>query len=137
MKLSFTRQSSYLAAGCLAGFLAATAFSPLLEVLAARNPLTSNDDLSEVQTYIGECRQVIPVNGSVEVYDNTDLDKNPATRIGTIRVGTTMRLTGVLRETDDDTIPNVAQVFLPGSSFMPTRPVGWVDASKITSWPCN
>jgi hypothetical protein len=50
MKLAFSKQSGYLAVGCLAGFMASMAFTPVLSVFA-RNPLTSSQKLSEVQAY--------------------------------------------------------------------------------------
>jgi len=129
MKLAFSKQSGYLAVGCLAGFMASMAFTPVLSVFA-RNPLTSSPELSEVQAYIRKCRKVIPVNRSVTVYDNTDLGAKPANRIGTINVGTPMRLTGVLREVDRS--PTAAQVYMPNRRFAMYQPVGWVDASRIT-----
>ena len=131
MKFSLSTKSGYLALGCLVGFATATAFSPILSVLA-RNDLTSKDDLSEVQAYIRQCRKVIPVNGSVEVFDNTELGDKPSNRIGTITVGTPMMLTGVLREFEGDNPRTSAQVYMPNRRFAMYQPVGWVDASKIT-----
>jgi hypothetical protein len=129
MKLAFSKQSGYLAVGCLAGFMASMAFTPVLSVFA-RNPLTSSQELSEVQAYIRKCRKVIPVNRSVTVYDNTELGAKPANRIGTINVGTPMHLTGVLREVDRS--PTAAQVYMPNRRFAMYQPVGWIDASQIT-----
>lgn len=136
MKLSFSKQSGYLAVGCLAGFLASLAFTPILSVVAqnaasGRNPLTSRNDLSEVQAYIRTCRKVIPVNRSVEVYDNTELAAKPANRIGTINVGTRMYLTGVMREVSGS--PTAVQIYMTNRGVPRSQPVGWVDASKITS----
>jgi hypothetical protein len=118
------------------------AFTPILSGFANVNinEYRSSQDLSEVQQYIRTCRTVIPVNGSVEVYDNTELDKNgEANRIGTINVGTDLILTGVVREaTTQNKLPaTVAQIYMLDRRFPKQQPVGWVDASKITdSIPC-
>ncbi|MGB5972586.1 MAG: hypothetical protein WBG38_04665 [Nodosilinea sp.] len=112
--------------------MASVVFTPILSVFAQINELRSSSDLSEVQAYIRTCRTVIPVNGSVEVYDNTQLDGKPGNRIGTINVGTTMMLTGVVREVADR--PTAAQIYLLDRRFPKQQPVGWVDASKITDF---
>ncbi|MBE9139033.1 hypothetical protein IQ254_17845 [Nodosilinea sp. LEGE 07088] len=130
MKLTFSKRAGYLATGCLAGFTASMAFTPILSVFAQIDELRSSDDLSEVQAYIRSCREVIPVNGSVAVYDNTELAGKPANQIGTINVGTPMHLTGVVREVDGS--PTAAQVYMPYRRFAMYQPVGWVDASQIT-----
>lgn len=114
------------------------AFTPILSGFAQIGQLRSSQDLSEVQAYIRTCRKVIPVNGSVEVYDNTELGKNgEANRIGTINVGTDMILTGVVREATtgnggNDLPATVAQIYLLDRRFPEAQPVGWVDASLIT-----
>lgn len=127
MKLLFSKQSGYLAVGCLAGFLASLAFTPILSVVAQQNNQGTGNQLSEVQAQIRTCRKVIPVNRSVEVYDNTDLGAKPANRIGTISVGTPMYLTGVRRNGN----PTAVQIYTSGG-LSRIQPVGWVDASKIT-----
>ena len=120
----------------MAGFLASLAFTPILSVFAQQNnqgegnPQTPRNELSEVQAHIRTCRKVIPVNRSVEVYDNTDLGAKPANRIGTINVGTPMYLTGVKREGS----PTAVQIYTSNRGLPTVQPVGWVDASKIT--PC-
>ncbi|PSN11730.1 hypothetical protein C7293_23175 [filamentous cyanobacterium CCT1] len=136
MKFTLSKQSGYLMVGCLAGFLASMAFTPIVSVLAqnaenGRNPLTSRTDLSEVQAYIRQCRKVIPVNRSVEVYDNTELGAKTANRIGTINVGTPMYLTGVIREVNGS--PTAAQIYMNNRGLPRAQPVGWVDASRITT----
>ncbi|PZV04363.1 MAG: hypothetical protein DCF32_12495 [Leptolyngbya sp.] len=134
MKLSFSKQSGYLAVGCLAGFLASLAFTPILSGIAQNAPaeqnrLISHDDLSEVQAYIRTCRKVIPVNGSVDVYDNTELSAKPANRIGTVNEGTPIYLTGVIQQGS----PTAVQIYMADRGLPKSQPVGWVDASKITS----
>jgi hypothetical protein len=74
MKFTFSKRAGYLAVGCLAGFVGSMAFAPILSSFAQIDELRSFDNLSEVQNYIRSCRKVIPVNGSVAVYDNTQLD---------------------------------------------------------------
>lgn len=128
MKLSFSKRSGFLAAGCLAGFLASLAHTPILSVFAQQNNQGGNP-LSEVQAHIRTCRKVIPVNRSVEVYDNTDLGAKPANRIGTINVGTPMYLTGVQRQGN----PTAVQIYTSNRGLPRVQPVGWVDASKITT----
>lgn len=90
----------------------------------------SSSDLSEVQAYIRSCRQVLPVNGSVAIYDNSDLGTRPANRIGTIDVGMSMYLTGVVRYVDGG--PSAAQIYMSNREFPKAQPVGWVDASLIS-----
>lgn len=134
MKLSFSKRSGFLAAGCLAGFLAALAYTPILSVFAQQNNQGSNPSLSEIQAQIRNCRKVIPVNRSVEVFDNTDLATKPANRIGTIYVGTPMYLTGVRRQGN----PTAVQIYTSNRGLLGVQPVGWVDASKITDTiPCR
>ena len=131
MQFTFSKQSGYLAVGCLAGFLASMAFTPILSGSAQIGALRSSQDLSEVQAYIRTCRTVIPVNGSVEVYDNTELAAKPSNRIGTVNVGTDMMLTGVVREGAEGR-PTAVQIYMLDRRFPRAQPVGWVDASKIT-----
>jgi hypothetical protein len=128
MKFSLSTKSGYLALGCLVGFVTATAFSPVLSVFAGHRPV-SHPDLAEMQALVRTCRTVIPVNGSVEVFDNTEMGDKPENRIGTINVGTPMRLTGVIRESEDF---SAVQVYMPNRRFAMYQPVGWVDASQIT-----
>jgi hypothetical protein len=131
MKLTFSKRAGYLATGCLAGFVASMALTPSLLVFAQIPQQRSFDNLSEVQAYIRSCRQVIPVNGSVAVYDNTQLADKPANRIGTINVGTPMHLTGVIQDAEGE--PTAVQVYMPYRRFAMHQPVGWVDASRITT----
>jgi hypothetical protein len=86
------------------------------------NPLSSSD-LSEVQAYIRTCRQILPGNGSVEIYDNSDLGTQPANLIGTIDLGMRIYLTGVFRQV----------IYMSNRELPRAQPVGWVDASKITT----
>ena len=134
MKLTFSKRAGSLAVGCLAGFIASMAFTPIFSVFAQIDELRSSKDLSEVQEYIRSCRAVIPFNGHVYVYDNTQLDKKPENRIGRINVGTDMILTGVVREENTaNGIPTTAaQIYLRDRRFPNEQPVGWVDAKKIT-----
>ncbi|MBD2233174.1 hypothetical protein [Phormidium tenue] len=111
--------------------MASMAFTPILSGFAQISELKSPEALSEVQAYIRQCRRVIPVNGSVEVYDNTDLETKKANRIGTINVGTDMMLTGVVREAKGNR-PTAVQIYMRDRRFPKQQPVGWVDASKIT-----
>jgi hypothetical protein len=107
---------------------------PATQTTGGISQLRSSRDLSEVSAYIGECRQVAPDYGSIEIYSSTELGTNSGNRIGTINEGTDMILTGVVREaTTQNGVPaTLAQIYMPNRSFPKQQPVGWVDASKIT-----
>lgn len=80
--------------------------------------------LQENQGLIRQCRQTTQ---TVEVFDNTSLGP-AANRLGTLRAGTRVTLTGVVTQ-------GRAQIFL-GNNFnglSPVQPMGWVSASFLTN----
>lgn len=78
--------------------------------------------LTENPSLIRGCRQL---NRATEVFDNSTLGPI-ATRIGTLQAGTQVSLTGA-------TSPGRAQVFLRSGNLSSTQPVGWINASVLTT----
>lgn len=99
------------------GLIAATAALGCLPVAAA-----NAQTLTENPTYVRGCRQI---NAQTQVFATSDL--SPTNRIGTLFTpGTEVNLTGVLRD-------GRAQIFMDDRSMWNLQPVGWVDASNLTS----
>lgn len=103
----------------------------LLPITAAfsQTPPASYTDLIENQSYVRECRQIIQ-GETAPVYDNTDLGSKPANQIGTLHSGNQVRLTGVMRRASTYT---AVQVYLASGTLSGIQPVGWLDASKLTT----
>ncbi|MEA5447398.1 hypothetical protein VB780_02375 [Leptolyngbya sp. CCNP1308] len=78
--------------------------------------------LTENPALIRGCRQL---NQATEVFDNSTLGPI-STRIGTLQAGTQVRLTGAVS-------PGRAQVFLSSGNLSSTQPVGWINASVLTT----
>jgi hypothetical protein len=87
-----------------------------------------HQNLSENQTYIRGCRDIIP-GTQADVYTNSDLLNGPNAPIETLQGGQQVRLTGVLRKLPRYT---AVQVYLDDFVFANSHPVGWVDASKLS-----
>lgn len=78
--------------------------------------------ITENPALIRGCRQL---NRATEVFDNSTLGPI-ANRIGTLQAGTQVSLTGA-------TSPGRAQVFLRSGTLSPAQPVGWINASVLTT----
>lgn len=78
--------------------------------------------LTENPALIRGCRQL---NRATEVFDNSTLGPI-ANRIGTLQAGTQVSLTGA-------TSPGRAQVFLRSGTLSSAQPVGWINASVLTT----